>query len=535
MLTLAATTANMYRVLYASTALGLTIDPAVLQRIKKTTCPTTLDNFKFTLRDFQAEGVAYLEQHDGRCLLADDMGLGKTVQVMAYAHKCKKMPMLVICLNSLKFNWRNEICAMTGTQYRINIVGKKYSQAAIARFKQRYPNVDYSVEPQAGYDIYICNFNCMHKLVDQLIALDLKYVAIDESHKIKNPDAQRTAAVLKLVNGEQTVKRNGKRKTEKVGPGVFSVTFISGTPFVNRPRELWTTVNTVGRHLKEFSTFGKFAFRFCGPQQNRHGTTFDGATNLDQLHQLLSNNIMLRRLKADVLRELPPKQYVNIALDFDRKDYDTAEAAFDGKVNWTRGIEAMIELGATAPKSNIEIVAVQKLREIAARAKMPAAVDWIREYTEDGNKLVVFAHNRDVVDYIVNELEKIEEYKNNVGKIYGGISDEDRDQVQYRFQNDAAMTVVVVGNQAGGVGLTLTAAQGMAIVQLPWTAGDLQQMSDRIYRIGQKGSSVSIYNLVAADTIEEDFANIIVRKGVVMDAALDNGRKVNQVDIRLDR
>ena len=520
MITVAATPANMYRAFYLSSQLGLTIDDRIQARLSELKCGVTLPNFAFTLKDFQAEGVAYLEAHDGRCILADDMGLGKTCQVMAFAHKMQKFPMLVVCLNSLKFNWRNEICAMTGAQYKINIVGKNYNKKALTRFSARFQNVTYTKAPIPNQDIYISNFNSMKKLVEIFEGMNLKYVAIDESHKIKNQDAQRTGAVLRLVNGEEMVKINGKRIIKKVGKGIFSVTFMSGTPFVNRPKELWTTVNTVGRHLRQFQTFGRFGYRYCGPTTDSFGTKFDGASNLDELNKLLSDNIMLRRLKANVLKELPPKQYRNIALDFDRREYDIAEAAFDGKIDWRKGIEAMVDMGSNAPKSNIEIVAINKLNELAARAKMPAAIEWIQEFTEDGTKLVVFAHNRDVVDFIQAELEKDLDYKGNVGKIYGGMSDEEQDDVKTRFQNDPLMRVIIVSIMAGSVGLTLTAAANVAFIQFPWSAAEFDQAVDRIYRIGQN-SDVTVWNLIASDTIEEYRIEIMNHKRSIFDKTFD--------------
>jgi len=310
---------------------------------------------------------------------------------------------------------------------------------------------------------------------------------------------------------------------------------MTGTPFVNRPSELWTTLNTVGRHIKQFSTWNNFAYRYCGAHHNGYGWDFSGATHKDELHQLLTDHIMLRRLKVDVLKELPPKQYRNIALDFDRTEYDIAEAAFDGKVNWKAGIEAMVNLGANAPKSQIEIVAVQKMREIAARAKMPAAVEWIKEYCDEGEKLVVFAHNVDVLNYMYDQLVADKDYANAVGRIMGGMSDEQRDEQMRQFQTDPNMLIIIVGNTVGGVGLTLTAAQAMAVIQLPWTPGDLGQMGDRICRIGQTGTHCTIFNLVASDTIEETHADLVISKGTVMDEVLDGGRQVNRADIKLDK
>ena len=103
-----------------------------------------------------------------------------------------------------------------------------------------------------------------------------------------------------------------------------------------------------------------------------------------------------------------------------------------------------------------------------------------------------------------------------------------------RFQNDARVRVILVGITAGGFGLTLTAARAVAFVQLPWTPGEISQCVDRIHRIGQDADSVTVFNLVAEGTIEEDMAEILIAKGQVLDAVLDAGRVVNALDLKIE-
>ena len=532
MLSINATVENARKVLRIATKHGLKIDPqihAVLNGIPRVRC---IPGFKFELKDFQAEGVAWLESQLGTGLLADEQGTGKTVQVMAYAHKNHMFPMLVVCPNTLKYNWRNEIIAMTGQLYRINIVGKVYSRRQTEKRALRHPNVVYSKTPEAGCDIYIINYDILAANVDALEALNLRFMAVDESHKIKNPDAKRTKAYTRLAIGEIDEKKAGRYETVKIGRGVQKVVLMSGTPMVNRPKELWTTVRSIGAWVPEFSKWSRFGFRYCSPKNNGYGWDFNGASNTDELNGLLGQHIMLRRLKADVLKDLPPKVYRTIPLDFDRREYDKVEAAFNG-INWKAGMETIVRMGGNAPKSDDAIVAIQKLREMAAYAKLDSTIEWIKDYTEEGEKIVIFAHNRLVIDTIRDALENDEDYRGAVGVIYGGIKDEARADAVLAFQEDPKVRVILVGITAGGFGLTLTAAKAVAFVQLPWTPGEISQCADRIHRIGQVANTVTVFNLVAEGTVEEEMADMLISKGQVLDAVLDDGRAVNTLDLKL--
>jgi len=534
MLSVPATLDNVRKVLRLSTKHGLTVDSGVEAILDSIPRVQALPGFAFHLKDFQAEGVAWLEKQDGRALLADEQGTGKTVQVMAYIHKCQMVPALIVVPNTLKLNWRNEIVAMTGQRYKINIIGKSYSKRQTEKRAAKNSNVVYSKTPAHGCDIYIINYDTLAANCEDLEKQGFKFMVVDESHKIKNPDAKRTQAMQRLAVGGYDVKqRGGKRERKTFGPGIGRVTLMSGTPLVSRPKEMWTSVNTIAPWVPEFSTFTRFAFRYCDAKQGPHGWDFNGASNTGELNALLCKHAMLRRLKTDVLKELPPKVYRTLPLEFDRAEYDRVELAFNG-INWRAGMEAIIRMGGNVPKSDDAIVAIQKLREIAALGKLDSAVEWIKDYCEQGEKLVVFAHNRQVIETINTELKKDIDYLGAVGVIYGGVSDEARADAVLNFQNDPNMRVIIVGITAGGFGLTLTAAKAVAFVQLPWTPGEIGQCVDRIHRIGQDAESVTVFNLVAEGTIEEDMADMLIGKGQVLDAVLDAGRVVNTLDLKIE-
>ena len=126
-----------------------------------------------------------------------------------------------------------------------------------------------------------------------------------------------------------------------------------------------------------------------------------------------------------------------------------------------------------------------------------------------------------MIETIKRELETDADYCGAVGVIYGGISDEARADAVLNFQNDPAMRVIIVGIQAGGFGLTLTAATAVAFVQYPFSPGELDQAVDRVHRIGQGADSVTIYNLVAEGTVEELILELISSKRNVINAVID--------------
>jgi SWI/SNF-related matrix-associated actin-dependent regulator of chromatin subfamily A-like protein 1 len=477
-----------------------------------------IPGFAFQLKPYQAEGVAHLEKWDGNALVADEPGTGKTATVMAYAWKHGKFPMCVIMPKTLLLNWRREITLMLGTQLTVQIVGVTLSKRREQALKIQYPHVTFSKTVQPGYQVTLINYDIVARNQTDLEQQSYSYVVLDESHKIKNHKAQRTQAILRLVTGRQAIK--GKRgQYDQLHAGVPSVTFLSGTPQVNRPIELFTTVNTVAPWVPEFNNFWSFASRYCGAEKTSHGWDFSGHSNTQELHDLLKQTVMIRRLKQDVMHELPAKTFVTVPLEFDRGAYDAVAKAFEGTADWKQGMETLIRHGGHAAQSSAAIVALNKCREIAAYSKLDGAVEWILDYVEQGRKLVVFAHHQKMVDHITSQLQSAGV---GVRMIRGGVDLEARAQAAQDFQTCHDVKVIVLNIASAGFGITLTAAHACAFCQLPWSPADLIQAADRVHRLGQL-NNVTVYNLVAADTVEEEIGDLIMAKAAVNNQVMDGG------------
>ena len=164
MLSVPATLENARKINRLAVKYGLVMDSGIQDILNNIPKVCELPGFAFKLKDFQAEGVAWLEKQDGRALLADEQGTGKTVQVIAYIHKCSMLPALIVVPNTLKLNWRNEIVAMTGQRYKINVVGKRYSKRQTEKRAAKHPNVVYSKVPVVGCDIYIINYDIKYRM-----------------------------------------------------------------------------------------------------------------------------------------------------------------------------------------------------------------------------------------------------------------------------------------------------------------------------------------------------------------------------------
>ena len=145
---------------------------------------------------------------------------------------------------------------------------------------------------------------------------------------------------------------------------------------------------------------------------------------------------------------------------------------------------------------------------------MSSVMDWIHEFLETDNKLVVFAIHKFVIDLLM------ERFGNVAVKIDGSVKMKDRDAAVQSFQNDDSCRLFVGNIKAAGLGLTLTAASNVAIIEYPWTPGDLVQAEDRCHRIGQK-NSVNVHYLLANNTIENTLAAILDSKRKVLDKVLD--------------
>jgi SWI/SNF-related matrix-associated actin-dependent regulator 1 of chromatin subfamily A len=428
-----------------------------------------IPGLKRPLYPFQAEGVGFIEDRGGRVLIGDEMGLGKTVQALAWLqHKGNPaLPAVVVCPASLKGNWERE-CREWTTLTPCVLSGTK------ATVPPCYERRDV---------VYIVNYDILHywmKILNRVCST----VILDECHFIKNMKAQRTKATKAFCKGKK------------------HVIALSGTPIVNRPIEFFTTLNMLAPDT--FNRYWDYAQRYCDAKHNGYGWDLSGASNVEELHQRLDRNVMIRRLKADVLKDLPEKTrtVVPLALNGNEGTYISALR------------EALGAWQDEKPDPLRDITQISTLRQAAIEAKFPLVFEWLDNFLETGRKIVVFDIHHKTTDRLMEKYGKI------AVALDGRVDSRLRSKVVERFQTDPKVQMLIGNVQVAGTGFTMTAAQDAVFLEYPWTPGELSQSEDRIHRIGQKGAA-NIYYLVAQNTLEEDIIQLIEEKRKVLNGVLD--------------
>lgn len=315
----------------------------------------------------------------------------------------------------------------------------------------------------------------------------------DEAQYLKTPAAKRTKLFF-AIPAKRTL-------------------FLTGTPILNRPIELFTMLQRLdpldlGRNRWEF------AMRYCGARQIRAGRKMvwdlNGSSNLDELQEKMRSKFMVRRLKKDVLKELPAKRRQIIPLD--RSGAEKLLLA-EQKLARQIGFEEMarkLESGGA-----VAMTEMSKVRHELGLAKVGAAIDHITDVLENTSKVVVFAHHRDVIHELYKGLHSLGAYV-----LTGDTTAKGRQFVVDSFQSKPEIRVFIGQIQAAGVGITLTAASTVIFVEQDWVPGNMSQAEDRCHRIGQK-ESVLVQYLVFDESLDAAMAQTLIKKSRVADAALD--------------
>jgi SWI/SNF-related matrix-associated actin-dependent regulator 1 of chromatin subfamily A len=282
---------------------------------------------------------------------------------------------------------------------------------------------------------------------------------------------------------------------------VQTVNSIDRHPIVNRPIELWPILQAIdpGGIGKNFMGFAR---RYCNAHQNGYGWDFTGASNLGELQMKLRTSCMVRRLKQDVLKELPAKRRQIVVIPPTGSALKAVQAekdAFD-KLNVPYE-EAAEELTSRT----VAFEFISKVRHATAVAKIPYVISFLEDAMEDNdNKIVLMIHHHDVA-------HKVAEAFPGSAIVTGETNINKRDAEVVRFQNDPKCRLFIGSIQAAGVGITLTASSHVVFGELDWVPGNVSQAEDRCHRIGQT-DSVLVQHLVFDDSIDARMAEIIVQK-----------------------
>lgn len=448
---------------------------------RKSSSDFDVPGLKLPLLPFQRAGVEFLEKANGRAILGDSMGLGKTPQTLAYLQLHPEMrPAIIVVPASLKINWQREITRFMSTDDRVSILsGTKAHDLDLI-----------------GASIYIINYDILESWLDKIIVAKPQVVVYDEAHYMKN---------------RKSIRNHAGKKLSKVTPKTICLT---GTPITNRPAELWPLLNMVDPVA--WPNFFKFAQHYCNASQTGFGWDFNGASNLDDLHERIKP-WMVRRQKSEVLKELPDKRHATVVIEFDERQRQNYNAVLSGAINVIRNTQAS--------HNPVNVLAeIERAKQATIYGKLTAAIAWVENFLDTNGKLVVFCTHQFVVDALMEHFGEI------AVKVTGEITGQQRQDAVDKFQNDDTCRLFVGNIKAAGVGLTLTAASDVAFIEYPWTPGDLTQAIDRTHRIGQT-ESVTVWYLVADGTIEEEIVNLLQAKAQIIGQAIDGNAQAMDVNI----
>lgn len=460
-------------------------------------------------RPFQKEGITWAMGHPST-LIADEMGLGKTIQALGVINADPEVhSALIVCPLSVALNWRDEASKWLTRDLSVGVATAK-----------DFPDTD----------IVIVHWGIVARHTDALRARKWGLIALDEAHYAKNPKSKRAKAIFGYRDDEPL------RAKHQLA--------LTGTPIPNRPVELYPLLKWLvpGR----FGTWPQYVRQYCNGHQDRWGWDVSGSSNLGELQEKLRRYVMIRRLKKDVLTELPPKQRQLILLDPNTPELRAvlrSEAKIEKE---TQAKIAKAEKAVTVAKGKgpeaykAAVKALQEARDFAfgelakvrhetALAKVPQVITHAQDILDnDGQKLVIFAHHRDVIDALREGLEAGSDDTPGIKtvSIMGGDDPEERQSAIDAFQGDPEVLVFIGSIMAAKEGITLTAADIAIFAELDWVPGNLSQAEDRIHRIGQS-NSVLIQHLLVDGSIDAKMSHEVLSKQTVLDRALDE-RKVDK-------
>lgn len=453
---------------------------------------TVPHNLKIQPYPYQLKGIARgLELK--RFMNCDEPGLGKTLQSIATINLADAFPCLVVCPSSLKINWQREWEKFTD------------KKAMILTDKVRDT---WTFFFQTGmHQVFIVNYESLKKYFVQRIkkaegwtlrdvefrnSINLfKSVVIDESHRCKSASTQQAKFCKGICTGKEWVIE------------------LTGTPVVNRPKDLVPQLAILDR-MNDFGGYKPFVDRYCSGQRE--------ASNLKELNFNLWKYCMFRREKSLVLTDLPDKiRQVNTCEITNRKEYMDAER--DLIMYLQKYKDADDDKIAKAMRGEV-MVRINILRQISARGKVRDVIEFVKDFRENGKKIILFCSLHEVVD-------QLKRYFPTAVSVTGRDSQDEKQRAVDAFQNNPKADIIICSIKAAGVGLTLTASSNVAFVEFPWTYADCCQCEDRAHRIGQK-DSVTCYYFLGRRTIDEKVYRIIQEKKNIANAVTGSTEDIEE-------
>jgi len=447
-------------------------------------------HFKGTLRTYQRFGLGWLQFLDkmawGGCL-ADDMGLGKTVQALALLdllkHEGRGGTTLIVTPKSLGFNWMREAKRFTPKLKVLSYTGLRRDKA---------------FESLSDYDVVLTTYGTVRRDAEKLAQFRFLYLILDEAQAIKNVESQNAKAAT-VLQGERRL-------------------ILSGTPVENHLGELWSLFDFINPGM--LGTYNAFKRRFATPPK-LNGEKAPDPGSLQFLRRTL-RPFILRRKKEEVTPDLPPKVEETILCEMEPEQKQVYQEV---KERCRNSVLALVKAKGMA-RSKLHILeALLRLRQAACHpglispdyaslpsGKLSAVTSMLDELEDEGHKVLIFSQFTSLLAIVRKEMDQM-------GKVYEYLDGQTRDREARvdRFQTDTKCRFFLISLKAGGLGLNLTAADYVFILDPWWNPAVEAQAIDRAHRIGQD-KKVFAYRFVSAESIEERIADLQESKRNLADA-----------------
>jgi len=464
------------------------------------------------LYQFQIEGVKYGLSKFGRCIIGDEMGVGKTVQALAICTVYKEeWPCLILCPSSLKYNWMNEIATWLKDLVKSNEVQIISKSSDNFYMGSKFIIISYELAKRI-------------EMVKKIQAKDFKIGVADEAHYLKSFDSQRSKYLIPIL---QKCKRS---------------IMLTGTPALARPRELFNMLKIIRPDI--FVAFQLFGNRYCDPKYNFYSKCieYNGAMNKLELHYILSQS-MIRRLKKEVLKELPPKNRFKQIVSTEQKVVKKIKALQNKLEDSGENIEKLISMMLAGGKSSLEDHSptrvassnscdprslMNQIYTLMAEAKLKGVCEFLETYFEYEKQYVVFAHHRSMIDGLEAFLKQ---KKQGYMRIDGSVAPKDREARVSLFQKNKNTKFALLSITSCSEGLTLTASSTVIFAELYWTPAKLIQAEDRVHRITQE-ENVDIYYLMGKDTLDNLIFSKVKEKFNLTSEIMDGAERRRYYDVK---
>lgn len=455
--------------------------PPHVQRVVRRTPTPIFDRSKIpsklfdTLFPYQVEGVTQIfNQYDGRCLLADDMGLGKTRQAIAFIGHCMPSRVLVVCPSYLRYHWTHELENWLDVSPQLVKKGSEKLEAQVC---------------VVSYDM----LDALH-----IRPGIFQTVVLDESHYVKSRKTKRTKAATPIVHAAK-----------------FAL-LVTGTPALNRPIELFSQLFMLRpAYVKNYTSYAR---RYCNGKSTPHGYDDRGSSNAHELHWILKKAFMVRRLKRDVLTQLPPKTRHTVWLNICQSSLKDVENGFR---EWRNLNTTIYKLPSGSEQQRLQLFERRKVISetwrATAAAKCNDVVQWVMNALHEGKSFIFFAYHKLVLDAVEDAVKEARfEYMRIDGSTPAHIRNENVDA----FQNNETMRIAILSISAAGTGLTLTRVSECVFGELYWVPGVMIQAEDRVHRISQN-ERVNIRYLLGANTLDTYVHPTLCKKLATLDTLVD--------------